>query len=281
MAVYGPRGPGYAHKQWLPYDIQDMQYWQDKANEADLMLESNIQILEAIKSFYAALSRHPDLPQLLKSGCDQHTNDFLEALEEIREEFLTQSMRAKFLVKIISGRKGLMSQHLQDQAAERMEKLNQHMEKEAKVVRIITVLTLIYLPATFVSVSVPADIISQRLICVQTFFGTDVVKFQTNDDDNNKSGSFSRPALLYWLGITSALTVVTLISALYSYRKYARSTLTLGESGKTTESSSEVDASKKWSRSQWRRLIQLSRLGKWTRQTRVTSTEMTPISNNV
>jgi hypothetical protein len=33
-----------------------------------------------------------------------------------------------------------------------MEKLNRHMENEAVVVRIITLVTLVYLPATFVSV---------------------------------------------------------------------------------------------------------------------------------
>jgi hypothetical protein len=44
-------------------------------------------------------------------------------------------------------------QHLQSQSTERMEILNRNMEKEAIVVRIITIVTLIYLPATFVSVS--------------------------------------------------------------------------------------------------------------------------------
>jgi hypothetical protein len=34
-----------------------------------------------------------------------------------------------------------------------MEVLNRNMEKEAIVVRIITIVTLVYLPATFVSVS--------------------------------------------------------------------------------------------------------------------------------
>ena len=44
-------------------------------------------------------------------------------------------------------------QHLQGQAADRTERLTLNMEKEAVVVRIITIVTLLYLPGTFVSVS--------------------------------------------------------------------------------------------------------------------------------
>lgn len=45
-----------------------------------------------------------------------------------------------------------MVQHLQSQSTERMEILNRNVEKEAIVVRIITIVTLIYLPATLISV---------------------------------------------------------------------------------------------------------------------------------
>jgi len=248
-----------------------MQYWQDRANEADLMLESNIEVLDAIKSFYTGLSEHPDFPDLLKSGCADSLKEFLEALEDFRGELHAQSRRAKFLVKIIADRKVLISQHLQDQAAERMEKLNRHMEKEAKVVRIITVLTLIYLPATFVSVSNPAKLALWRLICVQTFFGTDVVKFQKDDDDIKSSGSFSWPALLYWVGITCGLTVITLISAWYAYRKYERRALHGGDPSKEegfSHTTQDVG-----------RLQQLERVRKWLRSIAGLSKDKAPISS--
>lgn len=258
MAVYGPRGPGYAHKEWLPYDIQDMQYWQDKANEANLMLESNIEILEAMRSFYTKLSQHADLPQPLKGGCDHHLEHFLEALEEANVDFQAHSRRAKFLVRLTADRKDLMSQHLQDQAAGRTETLSQHMEKEAKVVRIITVLTLFYLPATFVS----------------TLFGTDVVKFQ-NDNDVKRSGSFSWPALRLWLGFTGALTLITLVLAWYSYLKYERSVLRNGISSKAEGPAPQASDSRQWGRSQ------LSKLRKWTSPIVRLSTEKSPISGMV
>jgi hypothetical protein len=75
------------------------------------------------------------------------------------------------------------------ESAERMERLNQNMKQEAVVVRIITLVTLLYLPATFVS----------------TFFSTDIIKY---DEDPN--GTFSHSAMNRWLQITLPLTFITL-----------------------------------------------------------------------
>ena len=92
----------------------------------------------------------------------------------------TEISRAKLLNKIIADRKALVSvgcqampnlacilidlqvlQHIQAQSTEKMEKLISSMgelgimaQKEAIAMRIITVVTVIFLPATFVSVSI-------------------------------------------------------------------------------------------------------------------------------
>ncbi|PVH76552.1 hypothetical protein DL98DRAFT_367039, partial [Cadophora sp. DSE1049] len=71
-------------------------------------------------------------------------------------------------------------------------KLNQNMEKEAIIVRIITIVTLIYLPATFVS----------------TFFSTDVVKYQGQE---YSEGSFSSVAMVRWVQVTLPLTALTIM----------------------------------------------------------------------
>ena len=47
-------------------------------------------------------------------------------------------------------------QHLQGQTTEQTNQLNHNLEKEAIVVRIITIVTLLYLPSTFVSVRLPS-----------------------------------------------------------------------------------------------------------------------------
>lgn len=83
--------------------------------------------------------------------------------------------------------------------------------------RIITIVTLIYLPATFVSVScfLRDNMISANSsIATQTFFSTDIVKYQGEPG----LGSFSSMAMIRWLQVTVPLTVVTLSTAWLTYR---------------------------------------------------------------
>lgn len=153
MALYGPRGEGFAHRDYKPYDIQDLQRWQDRANEAVMVLEANTGVLKSIHTFYHGLFGRKDFPVDLKNACEDDLQTFTSQLDEIINDFHMQTSRAKLLVKIISDRKELVLQHLQGQAAERTENLNRNLEREAVVMRIVTIVTLVYLPATFTSVS--------------------------------------------------------------------------------------------------------------------------------
>jgi Mg2+ and Co2+ transporter CorA len=153
MALYGPRGEGFAHRSYKPYDIQDLQEWQDRANEAVMVLEANTDVLKTLHKFYHDLVDRKDFPNNLRTACEDELRNFTSQLDEIINDFYMQTSRAKLLVKIISDRKELVLQHLQGQAAERTEKLNQNLEREAVVMRIVTIVTLVYLPATFTSVS--------------------------------------------------------------------------------------------------------------------------------
>ena len=152
MAVYGPRGPGYAHREYKPYHIQDLQYWQDKVNEAIMVLEANMGVISALRKFYTHLQDDKDFPTDLKRDCADNLAIFISQLDEISGDFNMQVSRGKLLGRIIGDRKELVLQHLQGQAAERTERLNMNLEREAIVMRIITIVTLMYLPATFVSV---------------------------------------------------------------------------------------------------------------------------------
>ncbi|KAF1942092.1 hypothetical protein EJ02DRAFT_184411 [Clathrospora elynae] len=225
MAVDGLRGPGYAHKEYKPYHIQDLQHWQDKANEAIMVLEANAKILKSLRKFYVDLIARKDFPRTLRSACEDDLDVFFTQLDEITSDFDMQIGRAKLLANIISDRKELVLQHLQGQATERTEQLNINLEREAVVMRIITIVTLLYLPATFVS----------------TFFSTDVVKYQDQNQSNgsNYQASFSALALKRWLQVTIPLTALTLFGAWSTYQIYGTSTgdLTLVERFKSTFSS--------------------------------------------
>ena len=67
--------------------------------------------------------------------------------------------------------------------------------------RIVTIVTLIYLPATFVS----------------TFFSTDVVKYQGQDGGPGE-GVYSSTAMMRWLQVTLPLTAATLTVAWLAFR---------------------------------------------------------------
>lgn len=97
-------------------------------------------------------------------------------------------------------------------------------QKEAIAVRIITVLTLIYLPATFVSVSLKTVSSSCKwLTNPKSFFSTDVVKYQdpnqgASQDAQESYSSFSKLAMFRWLQVALPLTAITLALGWLGYK---------------------------------------------------------------
>ena len=153
MAVDGPRASRLPYRQYVAWDIQQLQYWKDKTNEAVMILEANAKILITLRKFYSNLMAHRDFPDTLKTSCEDHVSAFLLQLDEITAEFDMPLIRAKLLVNIISDRWQLTTQQIQIQFSHRTEQMNINLQRDTVVMRIITILTLIYLPATFVSVS--------------------------------------------------------------------------------------------------------------------------------
>ncbi|OTA58296.1 hypothetical protein K449DRAFT_436656 [Hypoxylon sp. EC38] len=188
MAVLGPCGAGYSHKTYTPRDIQDLQIWEERIRQVIIALEGNADVLSALVAFYNRLIGNESFP--LRKTCSLDISDFANKIGNIIADFRMQTKRAEFLVDTIADRRQLVIQHLQSQSASRSEQLSRSMEQEQVFMLIITVVTLIYLPATFVS----------------TFFSTDVIKYQ---DSDSPEGTFSNTALSRWLQVTIPLTAVT------------------------------------------------------------------------
>lgn len=112
-------------------------------SESITVLEANVEIMSSLKRFYEKLAQNKNFDI---RNCEDDIEVFSNQLDSMMDDFRLQIGRAKALVKLTSDRTELVKQH-------RLERLNQNMEKEAIVVRIVTIVTLIYLPATFVSVS--------------------------------------------------------------------------------------------------------------------------------
>uniref|UniRef100_L2FL98 CorA-like transporter domain-containing protein n=1 Tax=Colletotrichum fructicola (strain Nara gc5) TaxID=1213859 RepID=L2FL98_COLFN len=185
--------------------LSEMQRWEEKANENIMVMESNVKIMTLLQRFYKELVNDEDFPRNQRRPGRQAVKNFAFQLDEIICDTRMQIDRGKILVKILADRKAVLTfnstnkliQHLQTQTALAAEKLAASMYEQANrsaietiAVRIVTIVTLIYLPATFSS----------------TLFSTDIIKYQEGE-------SFSSLALYRFLQVTIPLMVLTFLGA--------------------------------------------------------------------
>ncbi|KAH8761157.1 hypothetical protein F5883DRAFT_129435 [Diaporthe sp. PMI_573] len=188
------------------FDLTYVQTLEDKINKAVMTLDANAKVLESLNYFYANLAKDEDFELRANSECKRAIADFTIQLRDFIYDTKMFSDRATTLAKITADRKSLIQQHFQARATDRVEKLTLQQQKEAKIMRVIAVLTLIYLPATFSS----------------TFFSTDVVKYQQDGDGPTDYSytSYSGLALERWFEVTIPLTIITFVVAISWYYFY-------------------------------------------------------------
>ncbi|KAK8077666.1 hypothetical protein PG996_003836 [Apiospora saccharicola] len=191
-AVWGRAAYNRDFKEYTPQDIQNLQIWEEAAGQAIAALEGNIDIISALLEFYQGVVKEKNFK--IQGDCAGEVSSFAAQVKAINIQFAMEVKRTQALVKRVSDRRELVIQHLQSQSAFRMEKVSHRMEREQTMMLIITIVTLVYLPATFVS----------------TFFSTDIIKYQGAD---SPSGSYSETAMMRWLQVTIPLTFLTGLSA--------------------------------------------------------------------
>ncbi|KAH8894395.1 hypothetical protein GQ53DRAFT_745072 [Thozetella sp. PMI_491] len=170
-------------------DISFIQKREDETNKAIMMLHANADILKTVAAFYTDLMKKDDFDLGQNDAVKHAVAEFLLQLQDSVRDFEMQAKRAQTLGKITADRKNLVQQHLQGHSTAKMEFLAQQSQREAIVVRVIAVITLLYLPATFVS----------------TLFSTDIVKYQNETMEE----VYSSLALQRWWEVTAPLTLVT------------------------------------------------------------------------
>ncbi|KAF7531297.1 hypothetical protein G7054_g8991 [Neopestalotiopsis clavispora] len=182
-------------------DLIPVYEYEDKINECIMTLESNADNVASLSMFYTSLVRHDEFPE--RQYCEKETQAFASQLSELIYDLKMQTRRARVLTKIMADRKAMFIQLLQAQAAERQEQLSTTMWRQAEqtsyeavAMRVITVITLLYLPPTFVS----------------TLFSTDIVKYQGDDGDFNHD-KFSSLALQRFIEVSLPLMLLTFAAA--------------------------------------------------------------------
>jgi Mg2+ and Co2+ transporter CorA len=211
-AVDASRAQGKFCHFYTPDELTKLQGKSDKITEIVMVLEANVAVLTSIRKYYERLLENKDFT--LNVDCEESVGVFAAHIDEMICDMEMQILRAKVLAQVTADRKTIILQHLSSQATVSMENLTKSMYKigmlsqtEAAAMRIITVLTLLYLPATFVS----------------TFFSTDVVQYQNQggggDGQKEDGTSFSPLAMMRWLEVTIPLTFVTVAIAYCWYRR--------------------------------------------------------------
>ncbi|KAI0905711.1 hypothetical protein F4823DRAFT_119410 [Ustulina deusta] len=189
-----------------PRAVTRVQEYEDKVIETIMVMDSNIKTMKSLLSSYKTLVEDPHFPPAEVDTCQKSLKRFSARMDEFIYDLQTQVDRGNILSKIARDRKNIVLQQSQMHTAARQERLADSMwqfaergQKETIAMRTITIITLLYLPPTFVS----------------TFFSTDVVKYQGNGEDQVH---FSQEALSSFLYVTIPLWVITLLVVAFYYK---------------------------------------------------------------
>jgi hypothetical protein len=169
-------------------NLQDVQSYEEKVRELLLVVRSNIKIVTSIKDYYMELVGSPDFPDDIKMGSTRKIKNFEKTVLSIVNDLEMQHSRASMLLSTLTNRKGLVriifgkfvfansiqlngvleyrsmeaSKRFAEKAeastmemhsmTEEMNALTQKTKQETVSMRIITLVTLFFLPGTFISV---------------------------------------------------------------------------------------------------------------------------------
>ncbi|KAL8793423.1 MAG: hypothetical protein Q9195_004009 [Heterodermia aff. obscurata] len=191
-------------------DLQRAQNIEEKAKAAILVLKNNISVFTDLMNYYKTIVTYQGWPSRLATQCHEDMLRFEQDLSSIKNDMLLQLSRVETLLQLSADRKSLLYGILDTQnteatkvATENMQRMTAEMheialktKQETISMRIITFVTLCFLPGTFISVG-------------WTLMSTDIVHFP-NTDAGPFESLFSRGALELYLLISLPLVVITL-----------------------------------------------------------------------
>lgn len=222
-------------------DLQKNQFLEDKTNEAMLIIDANLNILEELVKFYKNMLKSGDCPQEIQAGCQANLLRFETRVEGVQNDLRMQKSRAKAILRLLSDRKSLLFGILEYQnmvasrvsaekaqaSADEMRAMTQNMheialqtKQETVSMRIITLVTLFFLPGTFISVgSMPLDMRIFADENRQTLMSTDIIRWQSDlPGQGEPQKTVSLGALQFFMAITVPLMLVTFLAWFIVYR---------------------------------------------------------------
>ncbi|KAF2191006.1 hypothetical protein K469DRAFT_696760 [Zopfia rhizophila CBS 207.26] len=199
-------------------DLQRIQYIEEKTQEALLVLKLNTEILEELRQHYIYVTNQSAFPPELARACGTEIARFEKCVRGVEKDLRMQQSRTETLLRLLADRKAFLYGILQYQSmkasensakkaqvsADKMETMTVSMhniarktKQETVSMRIITLVTLFFLPGTFIG----------------TFMSTDIIKFETNNTQH-----FQPQGLKVYLGICVPLMVATFLAWYFVYK---------------------------------------------------------------
>ena len=163
--------------------LRKIHYVAEKANDAILVLNQNIIILAQLRQYYRSLSKRKDFPKDLAESCKDAIDDFELRIDGLENDMQMQILRLETLVRLLEDRKTLVKKMMQLKQSAKLRKYQFHsildyqntqinkfstksmvtmtedmndIARKTKIetvsMKVITLVTLFFLPGTFISV---------------------------------------------------------------------------------------------------------------------------------
>ncbi|KAL9038513.1 MAG: hypothetical protein Q9214_005251, partial [Letrouitia sp. 1 TL-2023] len=162
----------WGQQQFSFRDLQKIQDLEERANEAAVVLKTNARIVSQLRMCYLSFINGHKIFSNVKKKCKEDVISFVRQLDVIENSFHLQILRLDALLHLLAGRRDLLhgildfrnvqasqflAQSSQD-SAQNMEDITHDMrtlarktKTETVSMKIITLVTLFFLPGTFIS----------------------------------------------------------------------------------------------------------------------------------
>ncbi|KAL8729853.1 MAG: hypothetical protein Q9181_004858 [Wetmoreana brouardii] len=151
--------------------LQKIQHIQDKTHEAVLILKLNVSIISQLKQHYIKVTQTRIFPQDVTRLCQDNLEHFELRLTGVLDDLQMQILRLESLSRLLGDRKTLyhnteinkLSTKNMISMTEDMNDIARKTKIETVSMKVITVVTLFFLPGTFISVCFLLLLVSSSL----------------------------------------------------------------------------------------------------------------------
>ncbi|QDS71141.1 hypothetical protein FKW77_009924 [Venturia effusa] len=207
--------------------VQMVQCVQDKAGEALLVIESNANVIAELREYYSSVVASQGWPNELRHDCAGDLARFDKSAETAEKDLRRQFRRAETLRSFLEDRKALLNgilesnqQNQAQQSANKMQNMTEGMQilteemhalafktqREAVSMKIITLVTLFFLPATFIA----------------SLMNTTIVQWKSDEQTGETSQVFQWLALKFFLYTVLPLTASTFCAWFVVQKRFDR-----------------------------------------------------------